>query len=147
MKKTLLVISCFVALISVDTFAQQAMTRKNGGDRPHPDNMQQHPMGDAVTRTQRFVDHLTKDLNLDAATAKKVYDAFLTRTKKVDEIQASNMDGKAKNDALKANKDNLDTALKGILSADQFQKYLEIEKSRRGRGHGEGGRPDRRPNR
>ncbi|WP_435352892.1 DUF4890 domain-containing protein [Emticicia sp. SJ17W-69] len=108
-------------------------------DGPPP----QRPMADAPTRAKKMTEHMTKDLGLNEATSKKVYEITLARASKVDQIQSSNADGKAKNDALKANADDFKAKLKSILTAEQFAKFEAMKKDERGpRGpRGEDGPP------
>jgi periplasmic protein CpxP/Spy len=108
-------------------------------DGPPP----QRPMADAPTRARKMTDRMTKDLGLNEATSKKVYAITLARATKVDQIQSSNVDGKAKNDALKANADDFKAKLKSILTADQFAKFEAMKKDERGPGgpRGEDGLP------
>ncbi len=119
--------------------AQQPAPEKHtkGADRPP------RPMADAPTRAKRMTDRMTKDLSLNEATSKKVYDITLARATKVDQIQSSAMDGKAKNDALKANADDFKAKLKSILTAEQFTKFEAMKRDERGpRGpRGEDGPP------
>ena len=143
MKKNIVFGLLILTSVSINSFAQSApatepqkpagkmMPMPRGGD---------HQKADAATRTQKFTDRITKSLNLDAATSKKVYDAYLARTKKVDEIQANGADGKAQNVALKANKDSFEATLKGILSADQFDKFSKMEADKKDHHH-EGDKP------
>ena len=148
MKKTFFLSLALFAFISTETFAQ-SLQKPNAPDNgtSQRQNRQDKPMADAATRTQRYTDRLTQTLSLDAATSKKVYDSYLARTNKVDEIQASTASGKDKNDALKANKDAFENSLKRILSADQFAQYSKMESDRKnhqGQGHrGEDGKPNK----
>ncbi len=114
-----------------------------------PDSLPpQRPMADAPTRARKMTDRMTKDLGLNEATSKKVYDITLARATKVDQIQSSNVDGKAKNDALKVNADDFKSKLKSLLTADQFAKFEAMKKDERGpRGtRGEDGPPPPPPN-
>lgn len=144
MKKNILFGLLIVTSVSVSTFAQSPAPATGqapaGKVMPMP---QQHPMADAATRTQKFTDRMTTTLGLDAATSKKVYDAYLARTKKVDEIQASAVSGKEKNDALKANKDAFEVTLKGILPAAAYDKYSKMESDRKEKHHGDQPKPQK----
>lgn len=95
------------------------------------------PMADAPTRARKMTEHMINDLGLNEATSKKVYEITLARATKVDKIQSSNADGKAKNDALKANADDFKAKLKSILTTEQFAKFEAMKKDERGPGpHG-----------
>ncbi len=107
-------------------------------------SMQQQPMGDPTTRAQKMTDHMTKQLGLDQATSQKVYAAALVRTQKVDQIQASSDNGRAKAQALKANADEFKTTLQGILTPDQITKLESMKgRMRKGRGGFGGGQDDK----
>ncbi|GAB3785056.1 hypothetical protein GCM10028818_46110 [Spirosoma horti] len=117
-----------------DAATQTNMRRmgKNGG--------MQHQKGDPSTRAKKMTDRMTQQLGLDQATSQKVYDVTLARAQKIDAIQASSDDNKAKAQAMKANADDFKAKLKGILTPDQFAK-LESMKGKGGMRHGRGG-PD-----
>jgi phage FluMu protein gp41 len=78
---------------------------------------------DALPRSQQFTDELTKTLNLDEATAKKVFTAYLANTKSVDEIRMGGGSEKEITSALLTNQIAFETTLKGILSPAQFEKF------------------------
>ena len=78
---------------------------------------------DPATRAQKMTDRLTKQLGRDDATAKKVYQAALTRDQQIDAIQKGTDDNRAKARSLKANADQFKTTMQGILTADQFAKF------------------------
>ncbi|MFD2936083.1 DUF4890 domain-containing protein [Spirosoma flavum] len=132
-----------LSLFSFPLVAQQTATpdapvqsnTRMGKSRP----MQQQ-MGDPATRAKKMTDRMTKQLGLDQATSQKVYDVTLARAQKVDAIQASSDDNRAKAQSLKANADDFKAKLKGILTPDQFTK-LESMKGhmRNGRGRPDGG--------
>lgn len=103
-------------------------------------SMRQHPMADATTRAKKMTDRLTQQLGLDQATSQKVYDVTLSRTQKVDAIQASSDDNRAKEQALKANADDYKAKLKGILTPDQFAKLAAMRGHKR---NGRGGPDDK----
>ncbi len=89
---------------------------------------------DPATRAQKMTDRLTKQLGLDDATAKKVYEAALTRDQQVDAIQKGTDDNRTKAKNLKANADQFKTTMQGILTADQFTKFQEMRQRGGGRG-------------
>ncbi|MBO0939491.1 DUF4890 domain-containing protein [Fibrella sp. HMF5335] len=91
---------------------------------------------DPATRAQRMTDRLTRQLGLDDATSKKVYEAALSRDQQVDAIQKSTDDNRTKNQKLKANADQFKTIMQGILTADQFTKFQAM---RQHGGRGKGG--------
>ena len=83
--------------------------------------------GDALTRSKKFSDDLKANLGLDDATSQKVFKAYLGNTKSVDEIPMLPISEDAKTSRLKANKLAFDETLKGILTPEQFDKYLKIQ--------------------
>jgi len=74
-------------------------------------------------RAEKMSQQLGKQLGLDAATMAKVKAAALVRDQKIDAIQTGTDSNKAKNTALQANAQEFKTALKGILTPEQFAKY------------------------
>ena len=82
---------------------------------------------DALQRSRHFADSLKQNLALDEVTTKKVFDAYLANTKPVDEITITTPDEKARKEKLQANHEAFNEKLKGILSAEQFQKYLKAD--------------------
>ena len=74
-------------------------------------------------RAEKMSQQLGKQLGLDAATVAKVKAAALVRDQKIDAIQMGTDSNKAKNTALQANAQEFKTALKGILTPEQFAKY------------------------
>ncbi len=138
-----------LSFVSLSLFAQQTaapdapaqVNTRMGKNRPM---QQQHQMGDPATRAKKMTDRMTQQLGLDQATSQKVYDVTLARAQKVDAIQASSDDNKAKAQSLKANADDFKAKLKGILTPDQFTK-LESMKGhmRKGRGGPDGNSSDK----
>lgn len=116
------------------TPAQTQTTTRMGRNRPMP-RMAQHQMGDPATRARKMTDRMTQQLGLDQATSQKLYDATLARAQKVEAIQASSDDNRAKAQALKANADDYKSKLQSILTPDQFAKVQAMKgKMRHGRG-------------
>jgi len=106
------------ALIGFQAFAQpQAGPR---GERP--------PMPNA----DHFTKRMTKELNLNAVTSKKVNAAFLNNIKKMDAVFASKVEEKDKRAALDANKKEFQKSMKSILSPAQYAQFLKLEAERPG---------------
>ena len=105
-------------IMSVQAFAQPPAGPR--GERPPKPN------------AERFTERMTKELNLNAATAKKVHDAFLNNIKKMDAIFASKSAEKDKRAALDANKKTFEKTMKGILSPAQYTQFLKLEAERSG---------------
>jgi hypothetical protein len=83
--------------------------------------------GDVVQRSQHFADSLKKKFALDDATTKKVFEAYLVYTKPVDEISVTATSEKDRKEKLKANHEAFNDKLKGIMTAEQFQKYMKAD--------------------
>jgi Spy/CpxP family protein refolding chaperone len=116
MQKRLIIL--LFALIGFQAFAQpQAGPR---GERP--------PMPNA----ERFTERMTKELNLNATTSKKVNDAFLNNIKKMDAVFVSKLEEKDKRTAMDANKKEFQKSMKSILSPAQYVQFLKLEDERRG---------------
>ena len=117
------------ALIGFQAFAQpQAGPR---GERP------------PIPNAERFTERMTKELNLNAATSKKVYDAFLNNIKKMDKVFASKAEEKDKRAALYENKKDFQKSMKSILSPAQYTQFLKLEAERPGPPPPNGERPPR----
>jgi hypothetical protein len=116
-------------IISIQAFTQPPAGPR--GERP--------PMPNA----ERFTERMTKELNLNVATSKKVHDAFLNNIKKMDAIFASKSAEKDKRAALDANKKAFEKTMKSILSPTQYAKFLKLEAERPGPPPPNGERPPR----
>ena len=127
-------------LLAIMASSQTILAQPPAPEKHTKADKPQRPMADAATRARKMTDRMTKDLGLNEATSKKTYDITLARATKIDQIQGSAIDGKAKNDALKANADDFKAKLKSILTAEQFAKFEEMKKDERGP-RGEGGSP------
>lgn len=130
----------FLSFLSLPLMAQQTATP----DSPAQANArmgknrsgQNRPMADPATRARKMTDRMTQELGLDQATSQKVYDVTLARTQKVNDIQASADNNKAKAQALKANADDYKSKLQGILTPDQFTKMQSMKGKMRGKRDG-----------
>lgn len=142
MFKKLALSGLMLSLLSLPLLAQQTATP----DAPpqtttrmgRKGSMQQRPMADPETRARRMTDRMTQQLGLDQAASQKVHDAALAHAQKVDAIQASSDDNRAKAQSLKTNADDFKSKLQSILTPDQFTKL----QSMKGRMHKGRGRPD-----
>lgn len=112
-----LIIFLFI-IISIQALAQPPAGPR--GERPPKPNAEQ------------FTERITKELNLNAATSKKVHDAFLNNMKKMDAIFASKLEEKDKRAALDANKKAFEKTMKGILNPAQYAQFLKLEAERPG---------------
>lgn len=118
MNKTILPLLYLLMFGSLSLLAQPPTGPR--GERPPKPN------------AERFTERMTKELNLNAATSKKVHDAFLNNMKKMDAIFASKVDEKEKRAALDANKKVFEKTMKSILSPAQYSQFLKLEAERPG---------------
>lgn len=148
MIKKLALSGLMLSLLSLPLLAQTTTPDAQSSTQTAPQRgrgrgMQQFQAADPTTRAQRMTDRMTKQLGLDEATSKKVYDVTLARTQKVDAIQKSSDDNKTKAQALKANADDYTAKLKAILTPDQFTKLEtmrnQMKHGRRGAGGADNG--------
>ena len=126
MKKLLLV---FVMGLGLTAFAQQPTTssKKAQMEKMTPEQM-----------TQKQVDHLTKELKLDAAQQQKVGPLLTERNMKVKDLKmqkdaldakgaaATSEEKKMLAQKMKAQKSDFEMKMKGVLTPDQFQKWLKM---------------------
>ena len=121
MKKKLLGLMVLTIIITLNAASQTTPQKpvKTGNEWKMP--------GDVFKRSETYSGNLKIKLGLSDAQTKKVYDAYLTNTKPVDEIQISPVSDEEKKMKLKANKSEFNETLKGILSPAQFDKYLKIK--------------------
>lgn len=147
MFKKLALSALLLSVGSVSLYAQQTNTAdapaQNTTQTGRNRAMSQRPMADPQTRAHRMTDRMTKQLSLDGATSQKVYEATLAHAQKVDAIQASSDDNRAKAQSLKANADDFKSKLQSILTPDQFAKVQAMRgKMRHGRGRPDGTNED-----
>ncbi|MBS1915720.1 MAG: hypothetical protein JST87_05545 [Bacteroidetes bacterium] len=124
MKKTILTtlffVGTFISLKAQQTEPQKPVKTGNEWKMPR----------DVVQRSHHFADSLKRILNLDEGTTKKVFDIYMANTKPVDEITITTTDEKARKEKLKANHEAFNEKLKTILSTEQFQKYIKVDKKK-----------------
>lgn len=89
----------------------------------------EHP---PMPNAERFTERMTKELKLNAATAKKVHDAFAKNMKQMEAVFNSKTDEKEKRAALDANRKAFEQTMKGILSPAQFAQFQKLEAERPG---------------
>lgn len=118
-----------LSMLALPLLAQQTTmpTAETTASNQRGNRMQDAQMADPATRAQRQSARMAKMLNLDEATSKKVYDADLARTQKVDEIMKGSDDNKTKQKALKANADEYKAKLQTILTPDQLTKIEQMQ--------------------
>lgn len=83
---------------------------------------------DVLMRSKKFADGLKQSLDLDDATTKKIFNAYLGNTKSVDEIKVAQVGEKEKKDRLAANQDQFLRTLQRILTPAQYVVYLQQKK-------------------
>lgn len=87
---------------------------------------------DPATRAAKMANRIKETCGLDDATTQKVTQICLARDQKVDEIQTGTLSNQDKNKALMDNKNNFESQLKAILTADQFATFTSMKKGRKG---------------
>ncbi len=122
MKKEILLSFMLLHLCSMKLFAQTP----DSASRPVKTGNEWRMQGDAVKRSQNSANMLKREIGLNDEKTKKVFQAYLANTKPLDEIQVLPLSDKEKADKLKANKASFNEILKGILSPEEFAKYLKI---------------------
>ncbi len=85
-----------------------------------------------MPNAERFTERMTKELKLNAATAKKVHDAFAKNMKQMEAVFNSKTDEKEKRAALDVNRKAFEQTMKGILSPTQFAQFQKLEAERPG---------------
>jgi hypothetical protein len=118
----------FAAAIFVSSFCSAGLSAqtKDTGTVPVKTGNEWRMPDDAVKRSQDFADRLKKDLGLDEETTKKIFQACLANTKPLDEIKVLPLSDKEKADRLKANQAAFKQTLKGILSVDEYVRYVKM---------------------
>lgn len=124
MKKTILISLVVLGIATIKAHAQ------TGAERPLPEKKGdewQMPK-DILLRSQAFSQKVKKSLGLDSAATKKVFDLYLGNTKTVDEIRIGSGSEADKKDALLANQRDFDQRMKELVSAKQFELYMQERK-------------------
>ena len=79
-------------------------------------------------KSQKNSERLEKKLSLTADQKTKVYGFTLTRIQKTGEIKASeNKDKKSKGDAFKSVRDEYDSNINSVLTAEQKTKWVQLK--------------------
>ena len=121
MKKKIIV-AIALTCVFISSKAQQ-----NEPEKPKKTGNEWKMPGDVVQRSHHFADSLKKSLGLDEETTKKVFDAYMAKTKPVDEITVMTTNEKERKEKLKANHMEFNEKLKTILSSEQFTKYMKAD--------------------
>lgn len=83
-------------------------------------------------RTERQVSRMNDELSLTSAQREQVVVLFNKQNAQLDEIRKAEGDNKdAMRSKMKGVKTETETALKGILDAEQFQRYQAMQQERR----------------
>ena len=125
MKKAILISVMVLGIATIKANAQSAAERqlpeKKGDEWQMPK--------DILLRSRDFSQKVKKSLGLDSAATKKVFDLYLGNTKTVDEIRIGTGSAEDKKDALAANQREFDQKIKEVVTAKQFEVYMEERKS------------------
>lgn len=125
MKKAILISLMVLGIATIKANAQSAAERqlpKKKGDE------WQMPK-DILLRSSDFSQKAKKSLGLDSAATKKVFDLYLGNTKTVDEIRIGAGSAEDKKDALATNQREFDQKIKEVVTAKQFEMYMEERKA------------------
>src|SRR5258706_9165961 len=125
MKNCTLLTLLLMTFLTVGSMAQSSSTKskKTGNEW--------HAAGDAIPRSKEFADRLTRDLALDETTSRKIFQAYLANTKPVDEIKMAPGSDEEKKELLNVNSAAFNETLKGILSPEQFTKYINTKSGKK----------------
>ncbi len=123
MKKSMLV-TILILSICLSSFAQFSMPY--GESNAKDSKTKKENTVSAEKRAQEFTNYCQKKLSLDEATTKKVYNAALTHTQKLDEINGSISPNKEPE--LKENMAEFNAALKESLTEKQLAKIKKAIK-------------------
>jgi hypothetical protein len=84
--------------------------------------------GDVVQRSRAFATKCEKKLGLDSMQTRKVFEAYMSNTKPLDEIAVAPVSDKQKEQMVKDNTSAFNEKLKTIFKGEQFSKYIKSEK-------------------
>lgn len=78
-------------------------------------------------KSARFTKRMTNELSLDATQQERVQAINLDKFKQIEEAKSmANLDNATRRQKMKQIDDNYFTTLKGVLSAEQFTKFLAM---------------------
>jgi putative ABC transport system permease protein len=87
----------------------------------------------AVRKARNFSTTLQQNLRLNDEQTRKIFGIYLANTKPVDEIRLNpTLNEKAKTQALKANSNALNEKIRGVLTPDQFDRFLRQDRAKMG---------------
>jgi len=97
--------------------------------------------GQSGTPEERATKHsqeLTKELGLSQQQEQQVYQAILTKENSIKQVRAQNSGGDKEqmHTQMKPIKEQFNQTMKGILTADQFQKWEQIREENKEKHHG-----------
>ncbi|MBC7696425.1 MAG: hypothetical protein H7141_13375 [Burkholderiales bacterium] len=129
MKKVILLAGCFIALatsVSAQEIAKPTKADHSAREKKTPEQ-----------RAQKQMETLSTEVNLTPEQKPKVYDLFLTKVKKADEINEkykTQPKDEAKNKELVANRKQTHQNLKVVLTPEQFGILKAKQKERKAGG-------------
>lgn len=126
MKKLILLAVCFLVVttsVNAQESPQPPKSEKPGREKKKPEQ-----------RAQKQMEILNDEVNLTPEQKPKVYDLFLTKVKKADEINEKYKDkpkDESKNKELVANRKQTHQQLKAVLTVEQFEILKTKQKERK----------------
>ena len=81
--------------------------------------------GDVIQRSRTFANNCQKQLGLDSIQTKKVFEAYMSNTKPLDEIAVAQVSDKQKEQMVKDNTSAFNEKLKTIFTSTQYSKYIK----------------------
>ena len=97
-----------VMLFSTTSFAQDDAARY------------QKSTTEPTVRAKKKADKIVQLIGSDASTSAKIYDLYLARVQKTDEIKGGSATNEEKEKALKTNKDDFENKLKSLIGEAKF---------------------------
>ncbi|MEO7766468.1 MAG: hypothetical protein ABIS01_03540 [Ferruginibacter sp.] len=116
----------FIAIFLFTVTNNQLSAQTTNPQKPVKTGNEWKMPSDVFKRSKAFAGKLQKELGLDTVQTKKVYDAYLTNTKPLDEISVQPISEKEKEAEIKANKAAFNETLKVIFTAAQYSQYLHV---------------------
>lgn len=132
MKKSLLLLAA-LALTTAAAHAQTTPTPPANAQAPSAaPQAGRAPLNSPEQQAQNQANLLAKELNLTPEQQTRVQQAFTTlRQERQAAIQKAGGNRRAMAQAMRGDRDKLETQLKGILTPDQFTKYQQLIAQRR----------------
>ena len=119
----------FLAMLALVLVGEHSLAQSTNPSTPVKVGNEWQMPKDVLVRAKNFSQDLKRSAGLNDTTTQKAFNLYLANTKSVDEIRMGQGSAKEKKDALAANSAAFDERLKDVLSAGQFQQYLQDKKA------------------